>query len=432
MIDRRTLMLGALLFAAAPGDAAKPRAAMITLPSDLSVPKPEVTVTGMKPGATVTLTGLRRSRDGNRTFVGEVRRPADRRGRVRLSETPDDMALFWAAKPRDVVAGDPEPGTVLLVATDGAVRAQAAALTTPPASAYTVSSDTPFPGAVWAMPVGAKRPPVIIVLGGSEGGNSTATTYAPLFAARGYAVLGLPYYNGVGAGGIAGLPTAFAEIPVDRLEQARAWLAARGDVGAERIGIWGVSKGAEFALIAASRYPWLKAVAAIVPTDVVWEGWGRPPNPRFSSFSVAGQALPFVPYDDIEGEFAKFGTGGRPDLRRAHADGRVKNPARVAEARIPIERYAGPLLVAGGGKDTVWPSFEMTEAIRATRLKAGRPVVAIAEPGAGHALAGPGTDPADPSTALGGDARSIATARLATWRATFRMFDAALKPSRTR
>lgn len=36
----------------------------------------------------------------------------------------------------------------------------------------------------------------------------------------------------------------------------------------------GASKGAEFALLAASHLDWIKAVVAITPSDVVWEGYG--------------------------------------------------------------------------------------------------------------------------------------------------------------
>ena len=427
-MNRRTLLAAALALALTPVVAVAQPGPAVSLPVDLAVPRPEIVVEGMAHNGDVVLTSLCRSRDGKRTFVGELRRRADAQGRVRLADTPEDMALLWDAKPRDAQPGDPEPGSVTVTATDGRASTQAAVPTQPAAATYTVSSDTPFPGAVWARPAGVARPPVVIILGGSEGGNSTATAYAPLFAARGYAVLGLPYYNGFGPGGIPGLPDAFAEIPVDRLDQVRAWLAERDDVDAGRIGIWGVSKGAEYALIAASRYGWIDAVVAVVPTDVVWEGWGRPGTP-FSSFSFGGAPLPFVPYDDIQREFAKYGTGGRADLRRAHTDGRAKNPARAIQARISIERFAGPLLVVGGGKDSIWPSGEMAEAIREARRKARKPVFAVVEPGAGHGLAGPGTDPVEPLTALGGDARSIATARLAGWRETFRLFDAALRPA---
>ena len=92
----------------------------------------------------------------------------------------------------------------------------------------------------------------------------------------------------IGPSRLPGLPTSFTEIPVDRLVEVRAWLAQQPGVDAERIGIWGASKGAEFALIAASHYNWINAVAAIVPSDLVWEGWGAA-GPSRSSFSFGGK-----------------------------------------------------------------------------------------------------------------------------------------------
>jgi dienelactone hydrolase len=66
------------------------------------------------------------------------------------------------------------------------------------------------------------------------------------------------------------LPAEFADIPVDRLEQARAWLQQQPRVDADRIGVIGVSKGAEFALPVIGG-----------GDDQVWDsGAWRPPSPR--------------------------------------------------------------------------------------------------------------------------------------------------------
>ena len=82
------------------------------------------------------------------------------------------------------------------------------------------------------------------------------------------------------------LPTAFADIPVGRFQLAQDWLAKQPTVNAACIAAYGVSKGAEFALIASTRMPWIKALVELVPSDVVWEGWGagakkRRPSPFF-------------------------------------------------------------------------------------------------------------------------------------------------------
>jgi hypothetical protein len=84
-----------------------------------------------------------------------------------------------------------------------------------------------FPGALFSSLPGAEPRPALIILGGSEGGTMILRD-GPVWASRGYAVLALPYYsppgwgpNGPIAAQVPALPPAFADIPVERLEQAR-------------------------------------------------------------------------------------------------------------------------------------------------------------------------------------------------------------------
>lgn len=89
----------------------------------------------------------------------------------------------------------------------------------------------------------------------------------------------------------------FSEIPVNRLKAVRRWAQRDERLDGGRIGLWGNSKGAEFVIIAAANYPWLDAVAAIVPTDVVLEGFGSGKLEKTgpSSFKLNGLPLAFVP-----------------------------------------------------------------------------------------------------------------------------------------
>jgi dienelactone hydrolase len=416
---------------------AEPR---ITAPADLTVPDPApVRVEGVRPGSRVTLETIRRSYDGKESYVATATFVADRRGRIDTSAMApqdgsytdvDPIGLFWSGRARAHLDSDPAADTVAIAArADGKIIARAVAATEPDPAGMTIRRDTPFPGAVWAVPKTPGAHPVIIILGGSDGGSSTAREMAPLFAARGYATLGLPYYDpGYDpTDRVAGLPTSFTEIPVDRLAAVREWLVKQPEADAARMGIWGASKGGEFALIAASRYDWIRAIAAIVPSDLVWEGWGAP-GPSRSSFSFGGKPLPFQPYAGMDAELAKAAKGQAMDIRKVHAAGRVAYPERMVAARIPIERYHGALLVAGGGRDTVWPSAEMVSNIVATRKAAGLETEAFIVSDAGHALGGPGTSPALPLTVNGGEAAAIAHTRADVWRATFRMFDQVLNP----
>jgi dienelactone hydrolase len=257
-----------------------------------------------------------------------------------------------------------------------------------------------FPGAVYSRLPGSATRPALIVLGGSEGG-ATVTRDAPVYASRGYAVLALPYYSPArwGASGpqppeLPELPRAFADLPIERLEAARDWLARQPGVDAQRIGVLGTSKGAEFALLAAVRMPWIRSVVAIVPSDVVWEGWGEgvAPGTR-SGFAWKGQALPFVPYKGFAEEFAGFATGADVKIRRPQDAGRAAHPERVPPARIPVEAIAAPVMVVGGHDDQVWDSGGMAEAIHKSRAAAGRETLALVYRDAGHFLGGTGWGP---------------------------------------
>ncbi len=281
-----------------------------------------------------------------------------------------------------------------------------------------------LPGSFFIRPEGEGPFPAIILLGGSEGNDSAARSKAPLFLAEGYAVLGLPYYSPAWAGAaqkFPALPRAFAEIPVDSAEVAKNWLAARNDVRAEDIAIYGVSKGAEFALLAGSKIDGFAAIAAIVPTDVVWEGWGTMDGSRPSSFSWRGEPLPFVRYEGMEEEFASpTGANGRPRLRLPHDKGRNANPQQAVAARIEIARIDEPLLVAGSDGDQTWNSGEMTQTIAEKRAELGLPTVSLVFTDAGHQLSGTGKPNPRRSEA-------DLTAQRKIWPATLEFFAAHLK-----
>ncbi|MEM9013537.1 MAG: acyl-CoA thioester hydrolase/BAAT C-terminal domain-containing protein [Pseudomonadota bacterium] len=248
-----------------------------------------------------------------------------------------------------------------------------------------------FPGAFAVYPEGEGPHPVIFILGGSEGQDSTARRIAPQFASRGYLAIGVPYYSPAWGGQqqpIPGLPRAFSEIPVDYLETVIAHVKKIPAADADRIGVYGASKGAEYALLAGVLIGGFEAIAAIVPTDVVWEGWGV--EQATSSFSWRGQPLPFVPYEGMNAEFQK----PDPKLRIPHDAGRAANPDRVEPARIRVETIDSPVFLVGGDKDTVWASGPMARAIKATRDEAGRVTEIFVSRDAGHFLSGDGYQPA--------------------------------------
>jgi dienelactone hydrolase len=306
----------------------------------------------------------------------------------------DIRGLFWSMAPLEGgELGGLQPLQVkLTAAVAGRVVASATIEFIDALPTVKVEQIKEFPGAVFATLPGSARRPALIVLGGSEGGGSFARDRAPPFASRGFAVLGLPYYSpGRGAREIPELPAAFADIPVDRLNTAFEWLQHRPEVDAARVALLGASKGAEFVLIAASKFKWITSVVAIVPSDVVWEGWGPGVEPGTrSSFALDGKALPFVPYLEFAQELDGFCTGRDVRMRRFQDKGRAANPLAAVKARIAVEEFRGPLLAIAGHDDQVWASGMMAQNIAERRAAAGLETVALIFPEAGHAIAGSG------------------------------------------
>lgn len=330
----------------------------------------------------------------------------------------DATGPFWAMQPSG--RSDSDRGSLTVRARRGAnLLAERSVRLLPYAAHVTEEGVQEFPGARLYRPQGDRALPLVIVLGGSEGGSATGRALAPRFAELGYAALALPYYNPPWTGeDLPGLPQTFVNIPVDRLRAVREWAEQRSDLAADQIAIYGVSKGGEFAMLAAARFPWLKAAIGIVPSDVVWEGWGtQAPEGTTSSFAWQGAPLDFVPYLGMNEAINAITRGEARPLTVPHLEGRRAHPERASRARIAVEQFAGAILVAGGDRDSTWPSGEMVRAIAERRAGSGRTTTAISFAEAGHGLAGTGWNPmnysrADPTVAAN------AAAQQAIWSAT--------------
>jgi BAAT / Acyl-CoA thioester hydrolase C terminal len=170
-------------------------------------------------------------------------------------------------------------------------------------------------------------------------------------------------------------------------------------------------------------------VVGIVPSDVVWEGWGPTVagDDTRSSFAWDGQPLAYVPYRGMTETIAALSRGERRAIRTPHDDGRAANPARVAAAKIPVERFTGELLVAGGDRDGTWASGYMVRNIAARRAQAGLPTAALVFPNAGHALSGSGWEPTN-YPGIDADAGANAAAQAAVRTAMLAMLGRVLKP----
>jgi dienelactone hydrolase len=359
---------------------------------------------GLDAGETVRLQAERWHLAGGalRLWRSEAQLTADACGRMDLRSSAalsgswtgvDPRGPFWSMArtsetPGAGVAADPTQVRLSLVRERGAPLSTRVKLL--PALPDVIVSPVPeLPGAVFARRAGGGRRPALILLGGSEGGASIGEAAAPL-ASHGFAVLTLPYYSPADDEGrreVPALPEAMVEIPVETLDRARDWLAARDDVDADRIGVHGTSVGATLALLGAVHLDWVDAVVASVPSDVVVDGWGPGiAEGERSAFSLRGEPLPFVPVLGYEEELARAQAGLDVRVRRAYERGRAAFPERAARARIPVEKIRGNVMLIGSYDDQMWASGQMASQMAERRLEAGLPVTALLFTEAGHAL----------------------------------------------
>lgn len=280
---------------------------------------------------------------------------------------------------------------------------------------------------VFAAPAGATELPTIIHLHGSEGGSlAKSRDIAQRYAEAGFATLALAYFAWPHEAADLPLPNEHRNVPIELLDRARAWLTERSEADVDRVALIGNSKGAEFAMVGAVYYPWVRAAVGCVPSDVVWEGYGNafapsqpvtPPAGQFSSWSWQGQPLPYIPtWGDRRDGFVD--NTDRYDRARAH----FADEARAA--RIPIERTGARLFLIGGDRDRTWSSGAMVRSIANAMDAVGRgdQVDTFISPTGGHFLCGDGLYPhrlwqVDDTSAFAPDLDEQGRAEAAAWEA---------------
>lgn len=221
---------------------------------------------------------------------------------------------------------------------------------------------------------GGKRP-LIVGLGGGEGGNVWATgaweKQRERFLDQGYAMLAVGYF------GTPNSPQHLDRISLDGVHAAIEKAASDPRVDGHCIAVIGGSRGAELALLLASHYSDIRAVVAIVPGSAVFPA--QTDAMTTPGFSFHDRSLPFVPmtWSATRHLFSR-------NLRAAF-ETMMQDDAAMQRAAIPVENINGPIYFASSTQDEMWPSKEMGDAMLA-RLKAhgfGHPVEHLAVQG-GH------------------------------------------------
>ncbi|MCB1108927.1 MAG: acyl-CoA thioesterase/BAAT N-terminal domain-containing protein [Chlamydiia bacterium] len=222
--------------------------------------------------------------------------------------------------------------------------------------------------------------PVIITLSGSNGGLSESR--AKLLASNGFAVLALGYF------GVDDLPSNLENIPLEYFEMAFSWLKKHPDVDGSRIGIYGVSRGAELSLILGSIFPnSVQAIVAVVPSSVVYGGLsdGIPVHAWLYEEKPISM---FAPVPKTNFTNGKGQTAENPaNTKQSFIEG-MKDQSAFEAAAIPVENIQCPILLISGGDDQMWPSEIYANQIM-IRLKINdSPILAkhLNFPNAGHGI----------------------------------------------
>jgi dienelactone hydrolase len=235
------------------------------------------------------------------------------------------------------------------------------------------------------LPPGRGPHPVVIVLSGTGGGFDLDK--AGVLSRHGFATLALAYF------GIPPLPTWLHRIPLDYFEAALTWLSAQPKLDLQRVGVLGVSRGAELALLLGTKFPQIRAIVAYAPSSVAWAAGGRDKatGQLIPSWTWRGEPVPFAPLP-LRGFMLRSAVpvalARRPVMFRNLFRAGLRNREAIARAAIPVEQIRSPLLLFSGGDDHLWPAADMCEAIlaRLTDHHFPHAVEYVNYPGAGHML----------------------------------------------
>ncbi|MDC0886710.1 alpha/beta fold hydrolase [Altererythrobacter sp.] len=261
---------------------------------------------------------------------------------------------------------------------------------------------------------GGGQRPAILLLGGSEGGlKETRNIFARQLAAEGYSVLYQSYFA------TSERNRSLDMIPLETFDAALDWLAGHPEIDAGPVAVIGHSKGAEAALLVATRDDRIGAVIAAMPSDVIWQGFDFDSTDMSgfrSSWNDNDRAMSYVPYQTLA--FYEYFTLEAPMLTMFS---RSRDAAsRCPTAFLKIEETSAPIMLICGEADALWPGCRMAEALRDRASERSGPKIQLLRYlGAGHWGFGPARDLHESDSralgVFGGDAQSDLAARKDQW-----------------
>lgn len=276
------------------------------------------------------------------------------------------------------------------------------------------------------QPTELTNTPVLLVLGGSDGGLDETT--AGMLSNYGYATMALPYFR------YGHLPAKLYDIPLEYFYNAVRWLSKREGVDNTKIGVYGRSKGGELALLLASQLSEIRYVASHVGGGIVFQGLGLKRLRVSSSWSLGGESIPFkrLPLykPSIVWQLLKEKMKGKSMSPHHVYEEALESIRPHDQSIIPVEKVNGPIFLTSGTADGVWPSTKMNnEMMNRLRVKGYRyEYNHLALEGAGHDLRPPyypTTGRESGQVYYGGNTNSDFEASVKFWRELLQFLDRA-------
>ena len=210
----------------------------------------------------------------------------------------------------------------------------------------------PTPNVESVLYVGkSKNQPLIVGIGGSEGGNAWTSDYWKItrdqFIEKGYAFLAVGYF------GAKGTPDTLNKIAIEDIYRAIKIATKNKQINKKKIAIIGGSKGADLALLLGSYYKEIKCVVSIVGSNAVFPGHTN--HFSTSCWTYKNKELPFVPVNEEAVPFLM-----KQDLRGTF-EAMLKDTISVEKASIKVEKINGAVLFLSATKDEICPSTPMAE-----------------------------------------------------------------------
>lgn len=196
-----------------------------------------------------------------------------------------------------------------------------------------------------------KNQPLIVGLGGSEGGNAWKSNYwkntREQFIKKGFAFLALGYF------GAKGTPDTLNKIAIEDVYNAIKIASKNNNVNHNKIAIIGGSRGADLALLLGSYYKDIDCVVSIVGSNAVFPG--HTDHFSTSCWTFHNKQLTFVPVNEEAVPFLM-----KRNLRGAF-EAMLKDTMAVQKAMIKVEQIKGAILFLSATNDEICPSTQMAD-----------------------------------------------------------------------